>query len=448
MNTHPPTRRELLQSTALGFGWLALSDMATRASAAMKQTHFPAKAKRVIFLCMRGAPSHMETFDYKPKLNADNGRPSRREGTKLLGSKWKFSQHGQCGRWISELFPHVAGHADELCLIHSMQTTLPAHPQAYVKLHTGTSQVVRPSLGAWAHFGLGSLNDNLPGFITITPPRGFGGVQNYGSAFLPAIHQGMPVGQENRPISGATVPHLQSRDPQPVQRRELDLVQAINRSKLAREPGNANVEGAIESLELAYRMQSAMPDVMDMSKESEATLKLYGIGERRTDDFGRKCLLARRMVEAGVRFVEVTHGNWDHHFNLDTLLPESCGEVDQPIAGLLEDLRSRGLLQDTLVIWGGEFGRTPHAEGTNGRDHNVGAFMLWMAGGGVKAGYAHGESDEYGYEAVDGKVSITDWHATVLHLLGLNHEKLTFHHAGRDFRLTEVTGTVVSEVVG
>ncbi|WP_395718235.1 DUF1501 domain-containing protein [Prosthecobacter sp.] len=432
-------RRHFLQNTSLGFGWLGLSALA--APQAVKSS------KRVIFLCMRGAPSHVDTFDYKPKLNADSGKPGTRAGTQLLGSRWKFAQHGQSGQWMSELFPELAKSADDLCFLHGMQTDLPAHPQAYLKLHTGSSQFVRPSMGAWTLYGLGSLNENLPGFITITPASGFGGAQNYGSAFLPAQHQGTRIGAEKRPIANAEMANLRPKLDATSQRAELDLIQALNRGKLAREQHDPQVDGLIESYELAYKMQSEMPVFMDLNKESEATKKLYGIGDAVTDDFGRKCLLARRMVEAGVRFVEINHGDWDHHAGLGEKLPASCAAVDLPLRGLLTDLKSRGLLKDTLVNWGGEFGRTPHAEGTDGRDHNVKAFTMWMAGGGVKAGVSHGFSDDYGYEAVDGKVSIHDWHATILHLLGMDHEKLTYRHAGRDFRLTDIHGSVVREIV-
>jgi hypothetical protein len=349
--------------------------------------------------------------------------------------------------WASALFPEIASHADDICMVNSMQTDLPAHSQAYVKMHTGTSQFVRPSLGSWVYYGLGTVNDNLPGFITITPPSGYGGAQNYGSAFLPAIYQATCIGVDKRPIVSAEVPNLKPRQPLAAQRQELDLVQAFNHSKLAREPHNPQVEGVIESYELAFKMQSEMPAVMDLSKESDATKQLYGIDNPVTDDCGRKCLLARRLVEAGVRFVEVTHGDWDHHSGLREKLPACCASVDKPISGLLTDLKARGLLKDTLVIWSGEFGRTPHSEGVDGRDHNTGAFTLWMAGGGTKAGYTHGNSGDYGYEAVDGAVNIHDWHATVLHLLGFNHEKLTYRYAGRDFRLTDVSGVVVKPLV-
>jgi len=413
---------------------------------APKSPPSPARAKRIILLCMRGGPSHLDTFDYKPKLNADTGKPGQRPGSQLFGSRWKFKRHGQSGLWISELFPELARHSDELCMIPSMQTDLPAHPQAFIKLHTGTSQFVRPSLGAWTLYGLGTENQNLPGFVSITPPSGFGGSQNYGSSFLPAVFQGTRLGNDNRPIANAEIANLRPKDSTADQRADLDFIQALNRRKLERDRVHPDVEGVIESYELAFKMQSDLPGVLDLTKETDATRNLYGLNDRMTGDFGRKCLLARRLIEAGVRFVEVTHGNWDHHFNLNANLQQSCGEVDRPIAGLLVDLKSRGLLQDTLIVWTGEFGRTPYAEGQEGRDHNIKAFTLWLAGGGVKAGHTHGRSDDYGYEAVEKPVPIVDLHATLLALLGLDHEKLTYRHAGRDFRLTDVKGSVVREI--
>jgi len=480
------TRRDVLRKFWCGFGYVAfagmLAEQAARGAAAgapvvaaghpdnplaPKMPPLPARAKRVIFLTMRGGPSHVDTFDYKPKLIEDTGKPGKRPGTALLGSKWKFSQHGKSGLWISELFPNLAQHADELCLIRSMQTDLPAHPQAFLKLHTGSFQFVRPSLGAWTLYGLGTENQNLPGFVTLTPPSGFGGAQNYGSAFLPAIYQGTRIGQENRPISTAQIKDLTSPLSPSAQRAELDLVQSLNREELRRDKVNPDVEGVIESYELAFRMQAQMPQVMDLSKESEATKKMYGIssgdtigyggfggggggfggGNGSTEDFGRKCLLARRLVEAGVRFVEISHGNWDQHFNLSNALAANCHSVDQPIAALLTDLKQRGLLKDTLVVWAGEFGRTPHAQGGDGRDHNNKGFTVWMAGGGAKGGTSYGSTDDYGYEAVENKVPIVDLHATMLALLGLDHEKLTYKYAGRDFRLTDVRGNVVRDVM-
>ncbi|TLD70949.1 DUF1501 domain-containing protein [Phragmitibacter flavus] len=450
-------RREMLKSLSSGFGYLAFAGLATQASQAAappregplapKASHFPARAKHVIFLCMRGGPSHVDTFDYKPKLSADSGAAGQRPGTKLLGSKWNFAQHGQSGLWISELFPNVANHADDLCVLRSMQTDLPSHPQAFLQMHTGSFQFVRPSLGAWTLYGLGTENENLPGFVTLTPPGASGGAQNYGSSFLPAIYQGTRLGTDTRPIAGAQIRNLKSPLNSEVQRAELDLVQTLNRESLRRDQFNPAVEGVIESYELAFRMQKEMPQVMDIEGESAATKKLYGLENTSTADFGRKCLLARRFVEAGVRFVEISHGDWDQHFNLTSALGANCRSVDQPIAALLTDLKERGLLKDTLVIWGGEFGRTPHAQGGDGRDHNNKAFTMWMAGGGVKGGFAHGMTDDYGYEAIDNKMHVHDLHATILHLLGLDHEKLTYRYAGRDFRLTDVHGHVVKEII-
>lgn len=445
------TRRAVLQSASLGFGWLALQNMLGQtlrgSETAKPQPHFPPTAKRVIYLCMRGAPSHVDTFDYKPKLTSDNGKPGRRSGTKLLGSLWDFAQHGQSGLWISALFPELARQADKLCLLRSLHTELPAHPQAFLRLHTGTSQFVRPSLGAWSLYGLGSENENLPGFVTITPPNGFGGAQNYGSGFLPAVNQATRIGSDNRPVSNATLPYLEPRVTRQRQQADLALIDSFNQAQKEAHPEDEAIDGVIESYELAFKMQSELPGVLNLQSESAATQKLYGIGQRITDDFGRKCLMARRLVEAGVRFVEITHGNWDQHFNLETALEGNCNSVDLPIAGLLSDLQSRGLLKDTLVVWSGEFGRTPHAQGDDGRDHNNEAFTGWMAGGGVKGGFSYGSSDDYGYEAVENPMSIHDLHATILHLLGIDHKRLTFRYAGRDFRLTDVYGNVAKEIM-
>ena len=446
------TRRAALSSVSCGFGWLALSALADRAAAAdkplaPKQPHFTPRAKRVIFLCMSGGPSHVDTFDYKPKLIADDGKPGLGPGSVWMAPKAEFKQRGKSGLWISDFFPNVAQHADDLALIRSMQTDVPAHPQAFLRMHTGSSQFVRPSLGAWATYGLGTENENLPGFITIAPPNNVGGAQNFGSSFLPAIYQGTRVGSGNRFGPQAQVKNLQPPGTPQAQRLELDLIQTLNREAQQRDPQNAAIEGVIESYELAFKMQSQMPAVLDVAKETDATKKLYGVGDRDTDDFGRKCLMARRFIEAGVRFVEVGSGNWDHHFNLSSALARNCSSVDKPIAGLLTDLKQRGLLKDTLLIWGGEFGRTPYAQGGDGRDHNNKGFTLWMAGGGTKGGTSYGSTDDHGAEAVQDKVSIHDLHATILHLLGLNHEKLTFRYAGRDFRLTDVKGEVVQGVV-
>lgn len=451
------TRRDVLQKTACGFGWMAFSGLVGQQAVAAEQQAgplspkkppLPQRAKRVIFLCMSGAPSHLDLLDYKPKLNRDSGKPGPKPGSQLLGSKWKFAQHGQSGLWMSELLPNLAQHADKLCVVPSMQTDLPAHPQAFIKLHTGTAQFVRPSLGAWTMYGLGTENQNLPGFVSLSPPSGFGGATNYGSSFLPAIYQGTRIGQNDRPIRNASVANLTGKSSPAIQRAELDFIQSLNREKQHRDTANAEVEGVIQSYELAFRMQQEMPQVLDLSNESKATQEMYGMGTDETDDMARKCLLARRMVESGVRFVEITHGNWDHHFNLNAKLQKSCGEVDQPIAALLADLAQRDLLKDTLVVWTGEFGRTPYAEGQEGRDHNTKAFTMWMAGGGIKPGITYGRSDDYGYEAVENPVQIADLHATMLATLGLDHKRLTYRHAGRDFRLTDVKGNVINEIIG
>lgn len=453
------TRRSMLQTTSAGFGWLAFQAMNAKLAAtggnplALKQPHFAPKAKHVIFLCMRGAPSHVDTFDYKPILKRDTGKTAGkgRRGAKLLGSFWDFAQHGQGGQWISELFPSVSKHADDICIINGMATDIPNHPQAVVQMHTGNFQFVRPSLGAWTLYGLGTENDNLPGFITLAPST-IGGARNYGSAFLPAIYQGTPIGKEQQrarsgmedaKLKNMTNPDLSKK----TQRLQLDLIQSMNQQQLLRDKSNPEVEGIIESFELAFRMQTELPKVMDLSDEPSHVRKMYGIGDRTLGAFGTQCLLARRMIEKGVRFVELTHSNWDQHRNLETALTNNCDATDIPIAALLQDLKQRDLLKETLVIWGGEFGRTPHAQNGNGRDHNNKGYSMWMAGGGIKGGLTYGKTDEYGYEAVEDRMHIHDWHATILHLLGLNHEELTYNYAGRDFRLTDVHGKVARSII-
>ena len=451
------SRRAALQTLSCGFGWLAFSDLLHRARAAesshVQGTHFKPHAKRVIFLCMRGGPSHVDTLDYKPVLTKDSGKPGRRRGSKLLGSPWTFRQHGKSGLWLSDLLPNIAKQADRLCILNAMHTDVPAHPQAFLQLHTGTARFVRPSLGAWTLYGLGNTNENLPGFVTITPPANVGGAQNYGASFLPANFQATRLGGNDRNAqSSSTIPFLRRSQAIEDQRKELDLLQRFNSAQLTRD-GSAGaahapeVDGLIESFELGFRMQAELPKVLNLDDESEATKRLYGLDDRATAAFGRKCLLARKMVAAGVRFVEIAHGNWDQHRNLKTALENNCRSIDKPAAGLLADLARRGMLDDTLVIWGGEFGRTPHAQGGDGRDHNNEAFSCWMAGGGVRGGMNYGVSDEYGYEGVLERTSIHDWHATILHLLGLDHERLTYNYAGRDFRLTDVSGKVIREIV-
>lgn len=454
-----PSRRMMLKASSAGFGYLAFAGLSTLAAEkaakagplSPKEPHFKAKAKRVIFLCMEGAPSHTDTFDYKPKLTEDDGKPFTRSrgfgaGGKLLGSPWKFKQYGKSGLWISDLFPELAQHTDDLCLLNAMHTDLPAHPQAFLQMHTGMSQFPRPSMGSWILYGLGSENQNVPGFVSLNAPGNNGGSANYGSSFLPPVYQGTRIGTLGP--AERMIPNLAHPDrTTDAQRAQLDFVQELNRAARDKDPLDPSVDGVIESYELAFRMQGELPKLLNLNDEPAATRKLYGLDEQTTQNFGRQCLLARRLVEAGVRFVELTSPGWDQHRNLKADLARNALSIDRPIAGLLADLKSRGLLQDTLVIWGGEFGRTPYAQGTDGRDHNNKGFTMWMAGGGIKGGMAHGHTDEYGYEAVDGKVHIHDWHATILHQLGFDHEKLTYRHAGRDFRLTDVKGNVVKEII-
>ena len=398
---------------------------------------------------MRGAPSHVDTFDYKPKLMADDGRqaPGPAAGVKLLGSPWAFKQRGQSGLWISELFPEVAAHADDLCLIRSMQTDVPAHPAAYSQMHTGSFQFIRPSMGAWTLYGLGSENENLPGFISIDPTPTNGGAKNYGSAFLPAVYQGTPIGGMRTSLESAAINNIaNTKWSAKTQRAQLDFIQSLNQQRLAADDVNPGDEGVIQSYELAFRMQAEAPRAMNLADESDATKSMYGIGNRTTDEFARGCLLARRFTEAGVRFVQVTcRADWDQHRNLKSDHAKNAASVDKPIAALLTDLKQRGLLKDTLVIWGGEFGRTPDAQNGDGRDHK--GFTTWMAGGGVKGGLSFGATDDYGMEAVEDKVHTHDWHATILALLGLDHERRTYRYAGRDFRLTDTKGRVVKAIM-
>jgi hypothetical protein len=457
------TRREMLKSVSAGFGYLAFAGLSAHAAAPYqspllpKAPHFTPKAKRVIFLAMQGGPSHVDTFDYKPRLAADAGKAGPAKG-KLVAPVFPFQQRGQSGLWISDAFTHTAQHADDLCLLRGMTTDIPNHPQAFVQLHTGSSRFIRPSMGAWTLYGLGTENQNLPGFITIAAPIALGGAQNYGSAFLPASFQGTRVeepsggggGKKNRfapemseGIGNIHNAHLSAK----AQREQLDLVQSMNRDLLAGSGANPEVEGVIQSYELAFRMQTEVPKVMDFSKESAATLKMYGIGQGATDGFAKQCLMARRFAEAGVRFIEVCQQGWDHHNGLKNRITASCAAVDQPIAALLTDLKQRGLLKDTLVIWGGEFGRTPDNGAGDGRGHNAKGYTMWLAGGGVKGGLSFGATDDYGAKAVENKTHVHDLHATVLHLLGLDHEKLTYRYAGRDFRLTDVHGNVAKEIM-
>ncbi|HEY7428027.1 MAG TPA: DUF1501 domain-containing protein [Gemmataceae bacterium] len=470
------SRRHALKSLASGFGYLAFAGLSHAAGArdatrrktapelAPRAPHLPARAKRVIFLCMNGGPSHVDLFDYKPALNQRSGEAStvgrERGGARLLGSPFAFARHGASGLWVSEILPELARQADDLCVIRSMHTDLPNHSQAFIQMHTGSFQFVRPSVGAWTLYGLGTENAKLPGFISLSPPSENGGARNYGSAFLPAIFQGTKIGATQIPDfyrqllgkseePGPPLKNIENRDmPRNLQRAQLDLVRSLNRQKLERDVHHPEIEGAIASFELAFRMQDEVRDVLDLRSEPASILKLYGVGPGLPSErFGRQCILARRLAEAGVRFIELTAPvGWDHHFLLKDQLPKSCAATDRPVAALLIDLKQRGLLQDTLVVWAGEFGRTPYAQSGSGRDHNNKGYTIWMAGGGVKGGLAYGATDEFGYQAVEKPVHIHDWHATILHLLGLDHQQLTFNYGGRDFRLTDVYGNVVKEI--
>lgn len=465
--TEMVSRRSFLKSTASGFGYLAFASLAHQAAVAderrrtpqplARATHFPPRAKRVIFLCMNGGPSHLDLFDPKPALN----RMKQQNGPQVMPSPFQFAQHGASGAAVSEVLPEIAQHVDDIAFIRSMKTDLPNHSQAFIQMHTGSFQFIRPSLGAWSLYGLGSENENLPGFITINPPADNGGARNYGSAFLPAICQATRIGTNQIPgfyaaflgIDQEPGPPLSNmenaRISRPVQREQLDLVRELNVRKLQRDVYHPEIEGSIESFELAFRMQSELPDLLELKDESKSTLEMYGIGPGRvTDRFGRQCLLARRMAEQGVRFIELTSPvAWDHHFMLQKNLAESCLATDRPVAALLADLKQRGMLSDTLVIWAGEFGRTPYAQSGTGRDHNNQGYTIWMAGGGVKGGLTYGATDELGAKAVENPVHIHDWHATLLHLLGLDHEQLTFNYAGRNYRLTDVYGRVVKDLL-
>jgi hypothetical protein len=461
------SRRDLLKTSANGFGALALASLlgqearAQEKSAsplAAKPPMYPARAKRVIFLFMHGGPSQVDTFDPKPALERDNGKPYPGEKPRvqfaqtgnLLKSPWEFKKYGQSGIEVSDLFPHVGSHVDDMCVIRSIHADNSAHGGALLQLHTGSDTFVRPSIGSWVTYGLGTENQNLPGFITICPTLGHGGVQNWSSAFLPADFQGTPIGNASIKAKDAQVKFIKNPDtPADLQQLQLDMLKRMNERHMEPFGEDAQLEGRINSYELAYRMQMAAPTVMDISNESAETLKLYGINEEPTDNFGRQCLLARRFAESGVRFIQCTHSyKWDQHGDLRNGHSKNAKEVDQPIAALLTDLKARGLLEDTLVWWGGEFGRTPTAQGTDGRDHNPHAFSMWLAGGGVKGGMTYGATDDWGYYAVENKVHLHDLHATILHLLGMEHTKLTYRYAGRDFRLTDVSGTIVKDIVG
>lgn len=464
----PVSRREMLTTCAGGFGALAMTALmgdrtfASTSPLAPKPPHFPPKARNVIFLYMDGGPSQVDTFDYKPMLAKYDGQDPRQAMGRLeptqfnsigrvMKSPWDFRQYGDSGIWVSDLFPHVAKHVDDLCIIKSMVSPFPEHTAANYFLHTGSGLQGRPSMGAWVGYGLGSENQELPGFIVLNggliPP---GGLDNFNSGFLPAAYQGSVFKAGDHPVANI---RPQESSPE-LQRNKLDLMADLDAYSLEQIGTDDAWESAISNYETAFRMQTAVPELMDLSDETEATQRMYGFDEpwQGTKIFARQCLLARRLVERGVRFIEVTcpSGNgdrWDQHGNLVDGHQKNAVSVDQPIAALLSDLKARGLLETTLVVWTGEFGRTPFAQGSDGRDHNQFAFSLWMAGGGVKGGISYGKTDDWGYKTVQDRVEIHDLHATMLHLLGLDHTRTTFRFSSRDMRLTDVHGHVIHEIL-
>ena len=468
----PLSRRQALSRFACGFGFLALAGMAAQAAArganplASRPGHHRPRAKRVIFLFMGGGVSHLDSFDYKPALYANDGRMLEfldqraiaKTGAgatgRVMKPLWEFRQRGQSGRWVSELFPHLARHADDYCVVRSMHTEGVAHGPATLFLHTGATNQLRPSMGSWVTYGLGAESENLPAFVSLSPTLANGGPRNYGSGFLPAVFQGTALGRAGQKAAEAAFRHVRHPDlPASAQLRQFELIRALNGEQLRARPGDRELEALANSYELAWRLQNHAPDVLDLSRESPATLALYGIGEEPTDDYGRQCLMARRLAESGVRYIQVNYSDntnnpaWDQHSNMPKHQDHAV-RVDKPVAGLLTDLKARGLLEDTIVWWGSEFGRTPYAErnGT-GRDHNPTGFSVLLAGGGFKPGFAYGETDEFSHFAVENKVHMHDLHATILHQLGLDHEKLTFRHDGRDYRLTDVHGRVVHDLL-
>jgi len=467
------SRRALLNRLCTGFGGLALnsllhhSQLGATTPFAPKLGHHAPRAKRVIFLFMHGGPSHIDLFDYKPQLQKYSGQPLPFEERSvqfaargdLMGSPWEFKRAGDSGLWMSELWKHLPKVADDLCMIHSVCETNVAHGGACMKMHTGDEAFLRPSMGSWVSYGLGTENQNLPSFITICPTSLHGGVNNFGSAFLPATHQGVSLGTPGYPNTLAKDArfHYMTNDKRSAEQQQMQikLLRRLNQSQTKLDPV---LEARIQSYELAYRMQTEAPEATDLRGESKATRQLYGLDEPETNNFGTQCLLARRLAERDVRFIQVSHAHtlpfnneqWDQHSHLEKGHSINVNQIDRPIAGLILDLKKRGLLDDTLVLWGGEFGRTPtvqKGDGPKGRDHHPDGFTMWMAGGGVKGGFRYGSTDEFGYHAVEDRCTIHDLHATMLHLLGLDHTKLTYAHAGRDYRLTDVSGAVASKIL-
>ena len=472
MNPRSISRRQMLRRGACGFGGLAFAGLSSSVASGNEKINsldarapmFPAKARRVIFIFMQGGPSHVDSLDYKPELERLDGKEidftGVRFGTfgkaskrKLLRPLWKFKQYGESGRHVSDLFPHMAQHVDKLCMIHSMHTEGVAHGPSTLFLHTGATNLVRPSVGSWITYGLGTENQNVPGFVTINPSASKGGPRNYSNAFLPTIFQGTAVGRPGISTREAKIRNVTNQaTSSDLQRQQFEFMQSLNRVQSSSHHNDDSLEATIKSYELAFRMQTHAPELMDLSNETESTLKMYGMDEKHTEEFGRQCLLARRLAEANVRYIQINYSDespnprWDQHSNMKKHEVHARA-VDKPVAGLLEDLAARGLLEDTLVWWGGEFGRTPFAQGKDGRDHNPRGFTVWLAGGGTKSGYAHGSTDDIGHHAVTDKVHMHDLHATILHLMGLDHEKLTYQYAGRNFRLTDVSGRIVKDII-
>jgi len=448
------TRRSVLRAAGAGFGHLALAGLlgsiAKQAAAqelnainplAPKKPPLPAKAKRIIFLFQEGAMSSVDLFEYKPELERQNGKPGPGGGT-VTASKFKFKQYGQSGAWFSDLLPNIASHADDLCFLRGLYTDTPAHPQAVVQLHTGSANasLTRPSMGSWLLYGLGTENQDLPGYVTINPPVAFGGASNYGSAFLPAYYQGTVISD------AGIMPNIAASTPRNLEREQIDLIQDLNHEVASGSGAPDSVDGVIKSYELGFRMQDSVPALLDISKEPQHVLDAYGVKPGLEGSFARQCLMARRLSEAGVRFVEIRQPGWDHHTNLHNGLIEQSRRIDQPTSALLADLKQRGLLEDTLVLFGSEFGRLPTAQGADGRDHNITGYAMFLTGAGVKKGFSYGATDEIGMTAVEGRMHINDLHATILALMGINHEQLTYKYAGRDFRLTNVAGVIQQQV--
>jgi hypothetical protein len=468
-----PSRRRFLQRAGFGLGSVALGSMLHEASAApvnplaARPPLFTPKAKRIVWLFMTGAPSQVDTWDYKPELQKRNGEvlPGSDPKTgffttsgKILKSPFGWAQHGRSGAWVSDILPHLSQHVDDMAFIHSMHLRANNHAPASMELMCGVDRPGLPSAGAWVTYGLGADNQNLPAFVVLHETRPRGDDQIWSAGFLPKTYQALTLdARRKETIDNLTRAKDES---EPQQRATLDLLGALNREHAQARPTQADLLSRINSFELAYRMQMAAPEAMDIANESAATRQLYGVDKKETETFGRQCLIARRLLERGVRFVQIFAGKgtggdgsvndvpWDGHNNIETN-HRSCGAAtDQPAAALLTDLKMRGMLEDTLVVWGGEFGRTSDSQGSLGRDHNPKGFTIWMAGGGVKGGVHYGATDEFGYKAVENKVHGNDLHATILHLLGMDHEKLTYRHNGRDYRLTDVGGNVIRELLG